>query len=154
MIGMNKLAAALIGVWTLAVVPPIASPMTEAECSSVFRAADINADGVLSDTEGLRYFAAIRVAHKPIPTAPMSQAAFMESFNAGVFTAALIDTGAPLPGANSFTVAQAKDRAMAASLTNVSALTKDDKSVWRGTASDGARGINVAVEFKGNVVAK
>jgi hypothetical protein len=36
----------------------------------------------------------------------------------------------------------------------VSALQKDDKGIWRGTAKRGASQVNIAVDFKGNVVAQ
>ena len=61
--------------------------------------------------------------------------------------------GAPVAGANSFTENQAKDRAMAAGFTSVSALTKDENGIWRGTASKDGNTVNVAVDYKGNVVA-
>ena len=150
---MNKLATVVAGACALVLIPTMASAMADAECVSAFKAADKNADGLLSEAEGRRYFAAMRVAQKPMSGDTLTQAAFMESCKADLFKAAATDAGAPLPGANSFTEAQAKDRAMAAGLTSVSALTKDDKGVWRGTASDGSKSIKVAVDFKGNVVA-
>ena len=63
------------------------------------------------------------------------------------------EAGAPLKGANSFTEGQAKDRAVARGLNNVSELKKDDDGIWRGTAA-GADGksVAVAVDYKGNVV--
>ncbi len=150
---MNKLASAVAGACALVLIPTLASAMTDTECASAFKSADTNADGALSETEGRRYFAAMRVARKPMTGDTLTSAAFMESCKADLFKAAATEAGAPLPGANSFTEAQAKDRAMAAGLGNVSALVKDDKGVWRGTASDGSKSINVAVDFKGNVVA-
>ena len=126
--------------------------MTDAECVAAFKTADTNSDGVLSEAEGRRYFASMRVAKKAMTGGNITQAAFMENCKAGVFTVAAKDAGAPLPGANSFTEAQAKDRAIAAGLSNVSALKKDDKGIWRGTATEGTKSINVAVDFKGNVV--
>ena len=73
---------------------------------------------------------------------------------ADVYAVAKTDEGAPLAGANSFTENQAKDRIIAAGFTSVFALTKDDRGVWRGTASQNDKQIPVAVDFKGNVVAK
>ncbi|MDX8451169.1 DUF4142 domain-containing protein [Mesorhizobium sp. VK9D] len=43
------------------------------------------------------------------------------------------NASAPVPGANSFTEAQAKSRIQDAGFANVSALTKDDQGIWRGT---------------------
>ncbi len=149
---MNKLAAAVAGACALLLTPTIASAMTDAECAAAWKAADANADGVLSEAEGRKYFAAMRVAQKPVAGDSMTQAAFMDGCKADMFKAAVTDAGAPLAGANSFTEAQAKDRAMAAGFTNVSALVKDDKGIWRGTVTDGSKSMNIAIDFKGNVV--
>ena len=97
--------------------------------------------------------AALRVAEKPVVDGKLSQAAFLEHCKAGHFNVVKVGAGAPLPGSNSFTETQASDRAMAAGLTGISVLKKDDKGVWRGTASDGSKNVGVAVDFKGNVVA-
>ena len=83
----------------------------------------------------------------------MTEAQFIENCKAGVFTMAKVEAGAPLAGSNSFTETQAMDRALAAGFTNVTALKKDDKGVWRGTASDGSKTVNIAIDYKGNVVA-
>ena len=61
--------------------------------------------------------------------------------------------GAPVAGANSFTEVQAKDRAIGAGYVSVSALTKDADGIWRGTAMKDGKSGNIAVDFKGNVVA-
>ena len=42
---------------------------------------------------------------------------------------------------------------MAAGFGNVTSLRKDDKGIWRGTAQTNGKSVNVAVDFKGNVVA-
>ncbi|TPJ74701.1 DUF4142 domain-containing protein [Mesorhizobium sp. B2-7-1] len=60
---------------------------------------------------------------------------------------------APVPGANSFTEAQAKSRIEDAGFSNVSALTKDAKGIWRGTADKDGKQTAVALDLQGNVVA-
>jgi hypothetical protein len=60
---------------------------------------------------------------------------------------------APLPGANSFTEAQAKDRMEKAGFTQVSNLKKDDSGIWRASATQGGKQVSVALDFRGNVVA-
>lgn len=65
---------------------------------------------------------------------------------------AKVDAGAPLEGANSFTEAQAKQRAADAGYTAVSTLVKDDRGVWRGTAMKAGKSASIAVDYKGNVV--
>jgi putative membrane protein len=128
--------------------------MSEADCTAAFQRADTNNDGTLSETEASSYMAALRVANKTTASGTMTKADFMQHCQAGAFesTSRPIDPGAPLAGANSFTESQAKDRVLAAGLSNVSALTKDDKGIWRGTATRGNQNVSVAVDYRGNVV--
>jgi putative membrane protein len=60
---------------------------------------------------------------------------------------------APVPGANSFTEDQAKDRIEDAGYSNVSKLTKDDQGIWRGKASKDGKNITIALDYQGNIVA-
>lgn len=62
------------------------------------------------------------------------------------------DKNAPLPGANSFTEAQAKSRLEANGYSSVSALKKDENGVWRGKATQGGQSVNVSVDYRGNIV--
>jgi hypothetical protein len=128
---------------------------TDVECTTMWKQADVNADGKLTPDEAERYSAMMRVAEKIMPedgviTEPM----FTENCMADVFTIAALDVGAPLEGANSFTESQAKDRIIAAEMTAPSTLTKDDQGIWRGTAMKNGQSVKVAVDFKGNVVAE
>ena len=61
---------------------------------------------------------------------------------------------APMPGANSFTEAQAKDRIEKAGFTQVTSLKKDDQGIWRASGMKGDKKVNVSLDFQGNVVAK
>ena len=142
--------ASLVGTAMLATP---AAAMTDAECATQWTSADVNKDGVVTEAEASRFHAALRVANKPVADGKLTQAAYLEHCKAGLFTRAKLDAGAPLKGANSFTETQAKDRIIAAGYSNVSGLQKDADGVWRGTASEGAKAIKVAVDFKGNVVA-
>ena len=137
------------GVMLVTTLP--ASAMTDAECTAAWTKADANGDGVVTEAEGGRYFAALRVANTSVTDANITRGAFESHCKAGLFNVARVDAGAPLPGSNSFTEAQAKDRAIAAGYT-VSSLAKDDAGIWRGTAMDGAKSVKVSVDFKGNVV--
>jgi hypothetical protein len=129
--------------------------MTETECADMWLQADANADGTLAVTESERYPAWMRMAEKPMAAdSTMTEAMFKENCMADVFATAKVDEGAPLEGANSFTEDQAKDRVIAAGMTAPSVLTKDDKGIWRGTATEGGKSMQVAVDFKGNVVAQ
>ena len=71
-----------------------------------------------------------------------------------VATAPSNDPNAPLPGANSFTENQAKERMEKAGLTQVTDLKKDDQGIWRGRAMLGGKQTDVALDYRGNVVAK
>lgn len=145
----------ILAVGVLAAIT-MASPalaMTDAECAASWTGADANKDGTVTEAEFGRYFAALRVAKKPAADGKLSSAAFLEHCKAGTFNTVKTDAGAPLSGATSFTEGQAKDRAVAAGFTSVSALVKDADGVWRGAASQGTKGVNVAIDFKGNVVA-
>ncbi|MBZ9996819.1 MULTISPECIES: DUF4142 domain-containing protein [unclassified Mesorhizobium] len=63
------------------------------------------------------------------------------------------NAAALVPGANSFTEAQAKSRIEDAGYSNVSKLTKDDQGIWRGQAAKGGENLNVGLDYQGNVVA-
>lgn len=129
--------------------------MSDSDCAAAFTKADANADGTISETEATNYFAAMRLANKPAADAKISKADFLSNCKAGTYDTVtrVNDPGAPLSGANSFTEAQAQDRAIAAGYTKVSGLKKDANGVWRGTATGNGKSINVAIDFKGNVVA-
>lgn len=147
---MNKaywLSAALL----VGMTCPALSASQE-ECTTMWIAADANKDGVISNSEGERYAAAIRVAEREVPAGGISQDYFMENCTEGAFDVASVEPGAPFEGANSFTEGQAQDRVRAAGFSGVSGLKKDDKGIWRGTAKMDGKAANVAVDYKGNVV--
>src|SRR5690606_29555966 len=62
------------------------------------------------------------------------------------------EEGAPFEGANSFTEEQARDRAVAWNVTEVSPLIKDEEGIWRGTGKVDGAPVSVAIDYKGNVV--
>jgi putative membrane protein len=61
---------------------------------------------------------------------------------------------APLAGANSFTESEARSRLQAHGYTDVSELKKDDKSIWRGTATKDGKPSAIALDYQGNIVAQ
>jgi hypothetical protein len=63
-------------------------------------------------------------------------------------------SAAPVPGANSFTEAEARNRIESRGYTNVTGLKKDSQSIWRGTAMKDGKPVNVALDYQGNVVAQ
>ena len=128
--------------------------MPDAECAAAWTKADVDKDGIVTEREGERYFATLRIKGMPVVDGKLPQAAFLEHCKADHFTVAKLDVGAPLAGSNSFTEAQAKDRIMAAGYSSVKPLKKDAQGIWRGSALDGSKTVSVAVDYKGNVVAK
>jgi putative membrane protein len=62
------------------------------------------------------------------------------------------DANAPLPGANSFTEAQAKSRLEANGYTAVTELKQDAQGIWKGKATHGGQAVNVSVDYRGNIV--
>jgi hypothetical protein len=134
---------------------PPAFAMPDAECATMWKQVDANGDGILNGTEADRYMAMMRISNKSMGAdAALNQAVFLENCKADVFKTAAIDAGAPLTGANSFTETQAKDRVVANGIGMPAAMTKDDKGIWRGTAMKDGKSVNVAVDYKGNVVAQ
>jgi hypothetical protein len=55
-------------------------------------------------------------------------------------------------GADSFTKRQAKEHIQHSGYTRVTELVKDANGVWHGKAMKGGQSVNVALDFKGNVV--
>jgi putative membrane protein len=88
-----------------------------------------------------------------IAAAMEAQPAASDATTPAVTTTDTPDASAPVPGANSFTEAQAKSRIEDAGYSDVSALAKDDKGIWRGQASKDGKSVSVALDFQGNVVA-
>jgi len=143
----------MVGAVALACLATPAFAASEAECNDMFKKADANGDGVLSDAEANRYLAAMRVGNINEPgDKRITSATFMEHCRKDMFKAAVTDPNAPLKGANSFTEAQARDRALARGYTDVTGLKKDDDGIWRGSASMDGKSVGVAIDFKGNVV--
>jgi putative membrane protein len=60
----------------------------------------------------------------------------------------------PVPGANSFTEGEARNRIEASGYTHVTDLEKDSQSIWRGKAMKDGKPVDVSLDFKGNVVAE
>jgi hypothetical protein len=57
----------------------------------------------------------------------------------------------PVAGANSFTEKQARSRMEAHGYANVSGLTKDAQSIWRGKATKGGAPVSVALDYQGHI---
>ena len=127
---------------------------TDAECQDMWKNADANRDGVLSDKESIRYVALMNVGNLTVATeGRITQNEFMDACKGDTYAPHKSDAGAPLKGANSFTEGQAKDRAVGhGGVDSVSAMKKDDDGIWRGTGTQGGKTMQIAVDYKGNVV--
>lgn len=126
---------------------------TDAECQDMWKKADANSDGNVTGGESIRYMSFMRVAGMTVVTeGTITQAEFMNACKADAYKARQADAGAPLKGSNSFTEDQAKDRIIAQGMDGVTALSKDGDGIWRGTAQHSGKPVQVAVDYKGNVV--
>lgn len=63
-------------------------------------------------------------------------------------------TAAPVPGSNSFTESQARERLEKHGYTDVTGLKLDDQSIWRGKAMKNGASVNVALDYQGNIVSQ
>jgi hypothetical protein len=126
---------------------------TDAECQDIWKKADANSDGNVTGGESIRYMSFMRVAGMTVVTeGTITQVEFMNACKADAYKARQADAGAPLKGSNSFTEDQAKDRIIAQGMDGVTALSKDGDGIWRGTAQHSGKPVQVAVDYKGNVV--
>jgi len=147
---MKKLLVATALMAVCASLPVYAA--TDAECQAEWTRADVNKDGTISDAEAARYAAALRVHDKQLADGKFDQSTFLKYCRDDVFAMRKNDEGAPLKGANSFTEGQAKDRASAQGFMSVGNLKKDGDGIWRGSAMQDGKAVQVAIDFKGNVV--
>ncbi len=126
--------------------------MTDAECQTRYSGVDKANHGYVMESDAPSYFAFYRVGNKPVVDGKITKETFLKDCVAGYYDVAAVDKDAPLEGANSFTEQQAKDRIVAHGGSSVSSLKKDDKGIWRGTATMDNGQESVAVDYKGNVV--
>jgi hypothetical protein len=144
--------AVLIAVAAVGVASP-SRAASDAECRELWTRADINADGVLSKDEAVRYAALMRIGERRVATeGTITRSEFFDACRADVYAPVRFDADAPLSGASSFTEGQATDRAIGyGAVDHVTAMQKGEDGVWRGTASRGGKTVQVAVDYKGNV---
>jgi hypothetical protein len=62
------------------------------------------------------------------------------------------NAAAPVPGKNSFTEAQARDRLEHHGYSAVSGLQLDNDQIWRATATKDGHPVKVALDYQGNIV--
>lgn len=122
------------------------------DCDAEFLRLDANTDGFISAEESPRDFARSRIDEVTVGEGGMSRDDYLTLCSSDEWSSLTPEEGAPFEGANSFTEEQARDRAMAWNVTDVSALEKDDKGIWRGTGKVNGADVSVAIDYKGNVV--
>ena len=136
-----------------AILAPVAYSASEYDCVGLSIRPDVYADKVLSPAflQALKNSGRVAVADGVV-----DQKSFIEACEAGMFkfAARAPDSGAPVPGTNSFTHAQALDRIEKSGFTAISGIKIDDQGIWRANALQGGKAIPVALDYKGNVVAK
>jgi len=137
-------------------VAPCAKAASETDCSNLWNKPEVATNGKLTPM----YQQAMAKSGRTVAAdGAVDAGAFMEACKAGAFDMvnavnAQTEAGAPFAGANSFTQSQAADRIGKAGFTSVSGLKKDADGIWRGTAMSGGKSVAVALDYKGNVVAK
>ena len=85
------------------------------------------------------------------PSAPVVSGTSSATNNA-VSTAPQNNPGAPVPGANSFTEGQARDRIQDKGFSQVTDLKLDSQGVWRGKGMKSGQTVDVSMDYQGNVV--
>lgn len=133
-----------------ATTPPAAPPAQD--CETQFAARDTDGNGALSETEAPALYARARIDGQVIPDTGITKADFLAACDGDGYERVAPEAGAPFEGANSFTENQARDRAIAWGLTDVAEMTKDEKGIWRSTGTLDGAAVNVAVDYKGNIV--
>lgn len=126
--------------------------LATADCEEQHRLFDINGDGYISQSESERDYARAGIDGVTIGPEGLTRDQFLATCAADSWSQNTPEAGAPLEGANSFTEEQARQRAIAWNVTDVSPLTLDDKGIWRGNGKVGADAVAVAIDYKGNVV--
>lgn len=108
-------------------------------CTASLASAQTTSPPADATTESAKPAPAEPMNAKPAPAEPMNQAANEAP-------------KPPLPGANSFTEGQARERIAKAGFEEVQQLKKDDQGVWRGQAKKSGQQVSVALDYRGNVV--
>ena len=62
------------------------------------------------------------------------------------------NAAAPVPGKNSFTEDEARDRLQHHGYSAVANLQLDSQSIWRGTAMKDGHPVKIALDYQGNIV--
>jgi hypothetical protein len=141
---------------------------TQQECLSLWKTADVDANGALIKSEDKAgYIAAAAQSGKPLQQADtLSRDEFLQMCADNVF-AANAGAASPSPAAgrdmgkgdltpaqNPLSEADARSKLEASGFREIQGLTLDKDSIWRGTALANGERQSVAVDAQGDIVAK
>ena len=150
------LAALLVGLPALAQEadqpPPADNPALSADCEAAFGGLDTDGDGFLSKAEAPRDHARAAIDNMPLTEQGIARDNWLMLCTSPHWQSNQPEEGAPFAGANSFTEEQARDRATAWQIADISALTLDESGIWRGTGTLDGAPVTFAIDYRGNVV--
>lgn len=72
--------------------------------------------------------------------------------NNAVNTAPANNSSTPVPGANSFTERQARERIQDKGFAEVTNLALDSAGIWRGKGMKNGQSVDVSMDYQGNVI--
>lgn len=163
----NRFRIAAIGAALCISLSPVHAA-TEQECLSLWKTADIDANGALTKAEDKAGYIATAVKNGKSLQQPdaLSRTEFLQMCAENVF-AAKDPAAAPGPAAgrdigkgdltpaqNPLSEADARSKLEASGFREVQGLTLGDDSIWRGTALANGVQQSVAVDAQGDIVAK
>lgn len=163
----NRFRIAAIGAALCMSLSPVHAA-TEQECLSLWKTADIDANGALTKAEDKAGYIATAVKNGKSLQQPdaLSRTEFLQMCAENVF-AAKDPAAAPGPAAgrdigkgdltpaqNPLSEADARSKLEASGFREVQGLTLGDDSIWRGTALANGVQQSVAVDAQGDIVAK
>lgn len=132
--------------------PAMTDPAVAPDCAAEFAALDTDGNGYVSAAESPSYAARAAVDGMTAGAEGLSQDDHLAICGSDSWSNATPQAGAPFEGANSFTEDQARERAVAWNVTDVSALVQDEQGIWRGTGMVAGNAVSVAIDYRGNVV--
>ena len=150
------LAAEVVGLITLVFAVGAAAPAmaaSEAECSALFRRPDVYASGRLSAA----YSKALMESGRWVAAdGTVDRTTITNGCIAGAFDLliAALEGGAPFVGDSTYSESQARGVIERGGFTSVSNLRKDDQGIWRAAASRAGTPVTIALDYRGNLVAK
>lgn len=159
----NRLRVAAIGAALCISLSPVHAA-TEQECLSLWKTADIDANGALSKSEDSAGYTAIaQKAGKPLQSGDLSRADFLQLCADNAFAAAAspgpaagrdMGKGDLTPARNPLSEADARSKLEASGFREIQGLKLGSDSIWRGSAVVNGERQSIAIDAQGDIVAK